>query len=287
MGGMRRTSFDQPLPRNLALEPEPGQREARRMVLSFGEGVPIVLVHGNGSTHEIWAATVAALPPGFRAIVYDLPGHGGPPLGEASLQLGSFVADLKRVVAELKLDRFHLVGHSFGAFIAAAFAAEEPDRVPSLALLAMPAQRTSSEQEAGERLIASLRRDGVAKVMSELVASWYTEAFIRDHPQALRERLKQIEALPDEVFIRTYELYVRTEIAPLLPRLGMPTLVLTGELARGAAADAARRAATLLRQPTLRVLDGFKNGLLTEAADMVAAELACHIGIHGLSAQCS
>ncbi|MFO1169708.1 MAG: alpha/beta hydrolase [Hyphomicrobiaceae bacterium] len=238
-----------------------------------GSGEPVVFVHGNGSTHETWGPTIAPMTGHFRCISYDLRGHSAsaPPLGEAHLDI--FVDDLERVRTDLKLDRIRLVGHSLGAFIAAAYAVRFPERVTALALLAAPADRSDADRAAGAALITRLRAEGVAPVMASLVQSWYRPEFIAREPEALQVRLRQIASIADDVFIRTYALYTETEIAPLLPQITAPALVMTGELARGCGAEVARRVAEKLSRASLVVFDTLRNGILTEIPDKVAEEL--------------
>ncbi|MCB1467450.1 MAG: alpha/beta fold hydrolase [Rhizobiaceae bacterium] len=97
---------------------------------------PVVLLHGFGGHHGLWADVRARLSPDIRTIAYDLPGHAG------SLGLGEAVSP--RRSASLILDdlkqqdvaSFHLVGHSMGGAIATLIALSEPGRVLSLTLLA-------------------------------------------------------------------------------------------------------------------------------------------------------
>ncbi|MDB5511114.1 MAG: alpha/beta hydrolase [Enterovirga sp.] len=251
------------------------------MEIVQGGGEPIVFVHGNGSTRETWAGTIACLTDRFRCISYDLPGHGGAPLPAGDLPIELFVEDLERVRAKFGLERACFVGHSLGAFIAAAYAAAHPERVSALCVLAAPAGRSETDREAGRQLIATLKAEGVPATMGKLVGFWYTDEFVRTHPGALRDRLAQVSTIDDDVFIRTYELYNRTEIMPWLARIACPTLVMTGEFARGAPADAARTIARMLPRSELTIMPGMKNGILTEVPDRVAGEIAAFVARHG------
>ncbi|MDB5558402.1 MAG: alpha/beta hydrolase [Enterovirga sp.] len=250
------------------------------MELVQGNGPPIVFVHGNGSTHETWEGTIAHLRDRFTCVSYDLPGHGGATLPAGDVPIGLFVEDLERVRAKVGLERACFIGHSLGAFIAAAYAVAHPERVSALGLLAAPASRTEAELDAGRQLIATLRSQGVARTMGKLVAFWYRDAFVQAHPGALQERLAQVTGIDEDVFIRTYELYTRTEMAPWLGRIAVPTLVMTGEFARGASAETARATAAMLPRPELVIFEGLKNGILTEIPDRVAGEIAAFANRH-------
>lgn len=245
-----------------------------------GVGDPIIFVHGNGSTHETWSGVTAAMSGRFRCISYDLRGHSSsaPPLGAVSLEV--FVDDLERLRGELELERLRLAGHSLGALIAAAYTVRHPERVAALALLAAPADRTAADRAAGEALIARLRHEGVTAVMSTLVESWYRPEFVTREPAALEVRLRQIAGIAEDVFIRTYALYTETEVAPLLPRISTPALVMTGELARGCGAEVARRIADKLPHASLVIFEALRNGILTEIPERVAEELTRFFAMH-------
>ena len=250
------------------------------MYRESGSGDPVILVHGNGSTHETWDGVVAVMSRRHRCISYDLRGHSpsAPPLVEACLDI--LVDDLERLRADLGLPRFQLVGHSLGSFIAAAYCLRHPDRVSALALLAAPAHRSEADRAAGDALIARLKSEGVAQVMSSLVHSWYRPEFLAREPEALAVRLRQISTIPDDVFIRTYELYNRIEIGPWLSAITAPTLIMTGELARGCGAEVARGIACRLAHPSLVIFDALRNGILTEIPERVGDQLVRFFAAH-------
>jgi pimeloyl-ACP methyl ester carboxylesterase len=238
-----------------------------------GQGEAIVFVHGNASTHRTWAWVTKHLTSHFQCVSYDLRGHGGGALPHGKLSLQNFVDDLETLRSELNLDRAYIVGHSLGAFIAAAYIAQYPERVPAACLMAAPAARTEAAREAGERLVEKVRSHGVVNTMANLVRLWYTDEFVAQHPNVLRDRLQQIASIHDDVFIRTYELYNRTEIEAQLGEIKIPTLVMTGEFAQGADAAVAKSIAERLRNSKLVILEGLKNGILTEIPERIADEL--------------
>jgi 3-oxoadipate enol-lactonase len=244
-----------------------------------GSGEPVVFVHGNGSTHETWNEVIAAMDGRGSCISYDLRGHSptAPALAEATLDI--FVQDLEDLRCELGLDRFHLVGQSLGAFISAAYSLAHPERVRGLALLAAPAGRGAAAQEALSALITRFKREGVMQVMPDLVRHWYTDAFAAAHPASVGKRLAQIATIDEDVFIRTYELYGATEILPWLGAIKHRTLVMTGEFAQGCGASVARLTAETIEEAKLVILDGLKNGLLTESPQRVATELVSVFGL--------
>ncbi|HEY6235880.1 MAG TPA: alpha/beta hydrolase [Candidatus Elarobacter sp.] len=97
----------------------------------------VLLLHGLGHwTDAAWGRLVPQLDPALRYVAFDLPGFGASDKPGAAFDLPYFRRVLDDVVAALGLDRFALVGHSLGGFIAADYAGAHPARVTHLALIA-------------------------------------------------------------------------------------------------------------------------------------------------------
>jgi pimeloyl-ACP methyl ester carboxylesterase len=98
-----------------------------------GSGIPVVLLHGLLDSSEGWHEVASRSDRPCFAI--DLPGFGGstcPPYE----RIGSYARDVGRAVDQLGLDRFVLVGHSFGGAVATALCEQRPDQVAALVLVA-------------------------------------------------------------------------------------------------------------------------------------------------------
>jgi pimeloyl-ACP methyl ester carboxylesterase len=101
-----------------------------------GQGPDALLIHGVTGDLSIWmlSGLMQALSATHRVTAYDLRGHGyteAPPTGYTS---ADHAADALALMDTLGMDRARIVGHSFGAVIAAHVAAEAPDRVEALVL---------------------------------------------------------------------------------------------------------------------------------------------------------
>jgi pimeloyl-ACP methyl ester carboxylesterase len=99
-----------------------------------GSGVPIVLLHPNTGTTEIWQPQIAAFAAaGYRVIAFDRKGWGKsvaePASGAGS---GGIAGDLDALSDYLKLDTYHLLGIAGGGFVALDYAAWRPEKLRSL-----------------------------------------------------------------------------------------------------------------------------------------------------------
>ncbi len=110
------------------------KRGCRVRVLEAGSGTPVVFLHGAGGLFPD-NPFLDALAKSYHVFAPELPGYGdstGEDLLEDMLDFTLHAAD---VVAELGIDKPHLVGHSMGGMIAAEMAATSPNDLRKLVLV--------------------------------------------------------------------------------------------------------------------------------------------------------
>ncbi|MET8149618.1 alpha/beta fold hydrolase [Actinoplanes sp. NPDC049668] len=93
-----------------------------------GAGVPVVYLNGHFATQGYWRRVLAELGTGWRHITYDERARGRKSLRSADYSFAVAVRDVDAVLAARGVDRAVLVGWSYGAFVAAHWAATNPDR---------------------------------------------------------------------------------------------------------------------------------------------------------------
>lgn len=108
---------------------------------AWGQGSPLVLLHGGSGSWTHWLRNVQALADaGRRVLVPDLPGFGDsarlPGVQDADGIAGPLATALRRLVGDAPCD---VVGFSFGGLTAGLMAAAEPARVARLVLVGAPA----------------------------------------------------------------------------------------------------------------------------------------------------
>jgi pimeloyl-ACP methyl ester carboxylesterase len=111
----------------------------RRGIISYreaGAGPAVCLLHGISSQSGSWVHQLDTLAPRFHVIAWDAPGYADSDRLPANAPAASDYAEsLAGLLDALGIDHALLVGSSFGALIAGAFAATRPDRVMGLVLL--------------------------------------------------------------------------------------------------------------------------------------------------------
>lgn len=105
-----------------------------------GEGRPVVLIHGGlGSVYDFTLSVFDHVSREYRAVAFDRPGHGYSrerPPGAAYLSPADHARYLRAGLQALKVERPIIVGYSWGAAVALAYALDYPDETAGLVLLA-------------------------------------------------------------------------------------------------------------------------------------------------------
>lgn len=125
----------------------------------YGEGEPVVLVHGTPSASIIWRNIIPNLErAGFKAHVFDLLGYGEserPWSPDADTSISGQVPILGALMDYWGLQTTHLVAHDFGGGIAQRFGIFHLARLRSLTMIdvvsfdSYPSKRTKQQLEAG------------------------------------------------------------------------------------------------------------------------------------------
>ena len=108
-------------------------------VMEFGDGPPVVLVHGAGSGGPAWHRQIAALALDHRVIVPDVPMFGMSDLPDRIYAPRAQIADvILGVMDELDVEVTDIAGHSMGALGSLGAMMREPNRFNRAVLLSSP-----------------------------------------------------------------------------------------------------------------------------------------------------
>jgi esterase len=99
----------------------------------FGEGNPVVILHGMFGTLDNWQTIAKQLSRNFMVFIVDLRNHGRSPHSD-EFNYSIMVEDLREFMESHWLYKASVVGHSMGGKVAMEFATEYPDMVESLVI---------------------------------------------------------------------------------------------------------------------------------------------------------
>lgn len=103
-------------------------------MVTAGRGAPLLFLHGAGAAGR-WLPFHERLAERFLVHLPCHPGHGGSPTAEWIEHISDLAFHYLDLLDELGLDRVHLVGASFGGWIAAEMATMASPRLTSLTLI--------------------------------------------------------------------------------------------------------------------------------------------------------
>ena len=130
-------------------------------VMDYGNGPPLVLLHGFTGSSASWSRVGHDLARYHRVIAIDLIGHGASsaPRDPSRYGFEHALDDLAEVIYQLGLARAAWLGYSMGGRLALGLALRHPARVSSLIL----ESATPGIQDEGERLQRSVADEDLAR----------------------------------------------------------------------------------------------------------------------------
>jgi pimeloyl-ACP methyl ester carboxylesterase len=190
-----------------------------------GEGFPLVLLHGIGSSSRSFSRQVSGLSSDFKVIAWDAPGYGrsaDPPAGVVPSM--HFYADrLARLLDSLGLTKIFLLGHSKGGGIAQEFYRQYPEYVRALILADTRSVGSPEALEARLKMIHTLTPGQLAVERAPKLLS----------PAAAPQLIREAVSIMSEVRPAGYEFAARalaaSDTRDVMRALRVPTLLIWGD----------------------------------------------------------
>ena len=111
----------------------------------YGEGFPVIFIHGYGAKKEIWKPQVAEISKNFRVVTFDLRGTGESDRPNIPYTMKMMAEDVKELAEFLNIKKVHIIGRSFGGMIAQNISLLYPEKVDKLVLIATNYGRLDTE----------------------------------------------------------------------------------------------------------------------------------------------
>ena len=181
-------------------------------------GEPIVVLHGWGGRIESMAPILSCLSDRRRVLALDLPGFGESPAPETAWGTADYADFVIAVLAGAGVTKADFVGHSFGAKTSLYLAATAGPLVSRLVLAGSSGLRTPPS------LKARVKR-GVSRVGRAAGAFGPPGRVLR---AAVYRRIASEDYRNAGPLRPTFVKVVNEDLAPLLPRVAVPTLLVWG-----------------------------------------------------------
>lgn len=238
-------------------------------VTRVGSGPELcVFLHGTPGDARVWQEVTARQPASVTSLLLDLPDHGrAPDLANAAPE--TLERELLRALPDVGA-RFTLIGHSYGAYLAARLAARLVERVPRLVLISGFAEIPARMGE-GFRALAAAVRSGeatVATITEVALERWCG-------PTPTEEERRQITGIVERTGLRRAERLLDRIAALAGPALRVspydqPAVVLHGREDGAVPFELGRELASLGSRALLEAVEGPRHLLPLTHPELVA-----------------
>ncbi|HKL40539.1 MAG TPA: alpha/beta hydrolase [Cryomorphaceae bacterium] len=226
------------------------------------DSIPVVLIHGTGSSLHTFEGWTERLKRERRVIRPDLPGYGlTGPFPDRDYSMESYVDFLKVFLDKLEVDQCVLAGNSLGGGIAWRFAAEHPESVHKLILIDASgyADKAQSEPIAFEIAKIPVIKNAFKFITPRFVAKSSVENVYADKSLVTEDLVDRYFDLTlregnRQAFVDRLAVEKDTTATRRIPSIEIPTLVLWGSEDQLIPVESARRFHADLPNDTLVIL---------------------------------
>lgn len=231
--------------------------DAAVFVRETGDGPPLLLVNGLGAHTDMWRPLEPVLD-GFRVVQFDLPGAGRSPAPRAPLRMKRLARLCRSIMDHAGMDVADVLGYSMGGMVAQQLAADAPERVRRLVLVATTpgVGAVQADPKALLNILTPIRYSSsrlYAKTLASMVGGR-----ARHDPEWIAEqsRVRFLHRPTWRGYLGQLNSMAGWSALPLLERVAAPTLVISGGDDPLAPAVNGMIIASLLPNGRLLVLDG-------------------------------
>lgn len=187
-----------------------------------GEGEAVLLLHGWGCTHEVFASLAALLSSKYKVYSFDFPGFGASQEPDAVWGVEDYTRMVEQFVADNNIKNPSLVGHSFGGRVSLLYSSR--NSVARVVLV----------DAAGIKPKRSWKY--YCKVYTYKCARWLCTALLpKDKAEAVLDRFRKNSGSSDynnasPMMRRILSKVVNEDLKHVMPRIEAPVLLFWGNL---------------------------------------------------------
>lgn len=143
----------------------------------------ILLLHELGGSRSSWQWIDSYLKKHFRRIIVDLPGAGESPLISSTMNLDEVAQSLIDLLNQLKIETINLAGVAYGAVVAAYLAANFPERISSVMMIAIGPNISQEVSDYVVNRANQVEKEGMKTVVNYSLQSSFPSSFREHYPE--------------------------------------------------------------------------------------------------------
>lgn len=234
----------------------------------------VIFLHGFGEDATVWTDFLKLLP---EKHTYFCPDYA------SETDCGSiegYTLWLDTFIEEKQLDKFVLIGHSMGGYIALSYANFFKNKVIGLGLFHSSAYADNAERkEIRFKTARVIEQQGTAKFIKGFYPNMFTEEFKEKNADFIEKQIERYSYFPKEALMNAQiAMRIREDKTSVLKEANYPIMILAGEKDTFVPKAAALEQIDLLKNSQSAVLDNVAHAGMfenpTESAKVVTAFLS-------------
>jgi len=214
----------------------------------------VVLSHALGCDLSMWDSLANQLAQDCRVIAYDHRGHGSSDAPDGPYTMAELADDAARLLRELDTGPVVWIGLSMGGMVGQELALRHPSLVGALVL----ANTTSGYPEAARAVwrqrIDTVREEGIEAIADAVMARYFHDGFRAAHPATVARYRQRLVTTDSGGYMGCCAAVGGVDTTARLGSIGVPALVIAGELDQGTPVAMAQTLADGIPDARLEVL---------------------------------
>jgi len=196
----------------------------------YGNGKPVMFVHGFGETGEVWKNLAANVGAEFKFIIPDLPGSGNSEMID-DMSIEGMAELMKNILDRESISRCVLIGHSMGGYITLAFAEKYESCLSAFGLFHSTAFPDTEEKIATRRKgIDFIKQHGAFEFLKTSTPNLFSPHTKEQSPKLVDDFIQSLADFSAEPLIAYYEAMIsRPDRTAVLKNSKLPVLFVMGE----------------------------------------------------------
>ena len=235
-----------------------------------GEGEPVVLIPGFAAGRWIWFKQTD-LARRFRVIVFDPRGVSASDKPEGAQTIGLLADDIAHLLKTIGIESAHVVGASFGGFVAQEFALNYPAMTRKLVLCCTSfggPNHVAPERETLMALASTKGLNSKERMRANLLLAFTPEYLQTQTAEVDRVvHLRATNEVPEHIYMNQLQAAMSFNAESRVERITSPTLVLSGDADVIVPVQNSRNLAAKIPGAQLRIIEGGSHTFFIERAE--------------------
>lgn len=238
---------------------------------THGEGEPLVLIPGFTNGLWLWFKQTKAFARRFRTIVFDPRGVGRSEGGRAPATIRGCADDVAALLSALGVERAHVLGASFGGFVAQEFALAHPRHLDKLVLCCTSFGGVRHVLPSASTLQAMASAEGLntEERTRRNLRPAFTPQFLAQRPEEVEEvtALRLRHPVSELTHLAQVQSAATFDAGMRVSQIEAPTLVVTGDEDAIVPPGNSRNLAASIPGARLSIIEGAGHMVFIERAE--------------------